>query len=119
MRDVGATQFFLDTHLPSARKAQSERLEKQRLPSRAIRLTFASMGRTADYSKETCAVAGALSVVGDPWTLLILRDAFSNVRRFDDWQARLGSPLASRAWSHTASWRPGCTPNDRRDGSMC
>jgi DNA-binding HxlR family transcriptional regulator len=29
-------------------------------------------------------------VVGDPWTLLILRDAFMGVRRFDDWRARLG-----------------------------
>jgi DNA-binding HxlR family transcriptional regulator len=29
-------------------------------------------------------------VVGDPWTLLILRDAFFGVTRFDDWQARLG-----------------------------
>ena len=48
------------------------------------------MGRTADYSKETCSVAAALSVVGDPWTLLILRDAFEGVRRFDDWQERLG-----------------------------
>jgi DNA-binding HxlR family transcriptional regulator len=48
------------------------------------------MGRTADYSKETCAVAGALQVVGDPWTLLILREAFFGVRRFDEWQARLG-----------------------------
>lgn len=48
------------------------------------------MGRTADYSKETCSVAAALSVVGDPWTLLILRDAFFGVKRFDDWQARLG-----------------------------
>jgi DNA-binding HxlR family transcriptional regulator len=48
------------------------------------------MGRTADYSKETCSVAAALSVVGDPWTLLILREAFFGVRRFDDWQSRLG-----------------------------
>ena len=48
------------------------------------------MGRTADYSKESCSVAATLSVVGDPWTLLILRDAFSGVRRFDDWQQRLG-----------------------------
>ena len=57
------------------------------------------MGRTADYSKESCAVAAALQVVGDPWTLLILRDAFLGVRRFDDWQARLGvarNVLASR-----------------------
>ncbi len=48
------------------------------------------MGRTANYSKEHCSVAAALSVVGDPWTLLILRDAFYGVRRFDDWQSRLG-----------------------------
>ena len=57
------------------------------------------MGRTADYSKECCSVAAALQVVGDPWTLLILRDAFFGVRRFDDWQARLGvarNVLASR-----------------------
>jgi DNA-binding HxlR family transcriptional regulator len=48
------------------------------------------MGRTADYSKESCSVAAALAVVGDPWTLLILRDAFAGVRRFDDWRLRLG-----------------------------
>ena len=48
------------------------------------------MGRTADYSNDHCAVAATLQVVGDPWTLLILRDAFQGVRRFDDWQSRLG-----------------------------
>ncbi len=48
------------------------------------------MGRTANYSNERCSVAAALSVVGDPWTLLILRDAFFGVTRFDEWQARLG-----------------------------
>jgi len=48
------------------------------------------MGRTANYSKEHCSVAATLSVVGDPWTLLILRDAFYGVTRFDDWQSRLG-----------------------------
>ncbi|MFI4934808.1 MAG: winged helix-turn-helix transcriptional regulator [Caulobacterales bacterium] len=63
------------------------------------------MGRTADYSKESCSVAAALSVVGDPWTLLILRDAFSGVRRFDDWQQRLGvarNVLAARLKSLVA-----------------
>ncbi|MBS1658762.1 MAG: helix-turn-helix transcriptional regulator, partial [Bacteroidetes bacterium] len=63
------------------------------------------MGRTADYSKETCSVAGALSVVGDPWTMIILRDAFAGVRRFDDWQARLGvarNVLAARLKSLVA-----------------
>jgi DNA-binding HxlR family transcriptional regulator len=31
-----------------------------------------------------------LEVVGDPWTLLILRDAFAGVRRFEQWQDQLG-----------------------------
>lgn len=48
------------------------------------------MGRTADYSKQSCAIAATLEVVGDPWTLLILRDAFQGVRRFEQWQDRLG-----------------------------
>ena len=48
------------------------------------------MGRTADYSKQACSVAATLEVVGDPWTLLILRDAFQGIRRFEQWQERLG-----------------------------
>jgi DNA-binding HxlR family transcriptional regulator len=32
----------------------------------------------------------ALTILGDRWTLLILRDAFLGVRQFSAWQARLG-----------------------------
>src|SRR5262249_45676914 len=38
----------------------------------------------------TCSVARALSVVGDRWTLLVLRDAFLGVRRFEAFQIDLG-----------------------------
>lgn len=48
------------------------------------------MGRTADYTNERCSIAATLEVVGDPWTLLILRDAFNGVKRFEQWQERLG-----------------------------
>ncbi|HYE43859.1 MAG TPA: helix-turn-helix domain-containing protein [Caulobacteraceae bacterium] len=48
------------------------------------------MGRTADYSRQSCSIAAALEVIGDPWTLLVIRDAFSGVRRFEQWQERLG-----------------------------
>jgi DNA-binding HxlR family transcriptional regulator len=48
------------------------------------------MGRTADYSQQICSVAATLEVVGDPWTLLILRDAFAGVSRFEQWQENLG-----------------------------
>lgn len=35
----------------------------------------------------TCSVARALSVIGDRWTLLILRDAFLGARRFEEFRA--------------------------------
>lgn len=37
-----------------------------------------------------CSVAQCLEVVGEWWTLLILRDAFVGVTRFDEFQERLG-----------------------------
>jgi DNA-binding HxlR family transcriptional regulator len=37
-----------------------------------------------------CSVARTLDIVGERWTLLILRDAFNGVRRFDDFQQSLG-----------------------------
>lgn len=37
-----------------------------------------------------CSIAKTLDVVGEWWTLLILRDAFGGTRRFDDFQASLG-----------------------------
>lgn len=39
---------------------------------------------------EPCSVARTISVIGDRWTLLILRDCFLRVRRFEDFQTRLG-----------------------------
>ncbi|MBI1262013.1 MAG: transcriptional regulator [Rhizobiales bacterium] len=43
-----------------------------------------------ELEEQSCSVARTLSVIGDRWTLLILRDCFMRVRRFDDFQARLG-----------------------------
>ncbi len=43
-----------------------------------------------DFSAMDCSVARTLDVVGDKWSLLILRDAFYGVRRFDDFQEDLG-----------------------------
>lgn len=36
-----------------------------------------------------CSVARTLSVIGDRWTLLVLRDAFLRTRRFEDFQRSL------------------------------
>lgn len=37
-----------------------------------------------------CAVANTIDLIGDRWSLLILRDAFFGVRRFDDFRRDLG-----------------------------
>ena len=37
-----------------------------------------------------CSIEGTLALIGDRWTLLILRDAFRGVRRFDALQEDLG-----------------------------
>jgi DNA-binding HxlR family transcriptional regulator len=47
--------------------------------------------RWSEIGDVTCSVARALSVVGDRWTLLVLRDAFLGVRRFEHFQASLGA----------------------------
>lgn len=39
---------------------------------------------------QPCSISRALAVIGDRWTLLILRDCFLGVRRFEAFQARLG-----------------------------
>ena len=43
-----------------------------------------------DLGKERCSVARTVAVIGDRWTLMILRDCFLGVRRFEEFQARLG-----------------------------
>jgi DNA-binding HxlR family transcriptional regulator len=42
------------------------------------------------YDNQVCSIAGTLELVGERWTLLVLRDAFLGVRRFDDFQRSLG-----------------------------
>jgi DNA-binding HxlR family transcriptional regulator len=42
------------------------------------------------YDQQVCSIAGALELVGERWTLLILRDVFLGIRRFDDLQRELG-----------------------------
>jgi DNA-binding HxlR family transcriptional regulator len=43
-----------------------------------------------DYPEQVCSIARALEIVGERWTLLILRDAVLGLERFDDFQDSLG-----------------------------
>ncbi|MGW0813786.1 winged helix-turn-helix transcriptional regulator [Streptomyces viridiviolaceus] len=58
-----------------------------------------------DYATQECSIARALEVVGERWTLLVVRDALYGVRRYNDFLVHLGIPravLASRLQALTA-----------------
>jgi DNA-binding HxlR family transcriptional regulator len=57
------------------------------------------MVKRRSLEEADCPVARALDVIGDWWSLLIVRDAFDGIRRFGDFQKSLGVSkgiLASR-----------------------
>ncbi|CAN5379367.1 hypothetical protein BH23ACT3_BH23ACT3_22070 [soil metagenome] len=51
--------------------------------------------RRTPLRDNPCSIAKALDVIGDPWTMLIMRDALLGVTRFEDFTSRLGIPRAT------------------------
>ncbi|MFJ6387570.1 winged helix-turn-helix transcriptional regulator [Streptomyces sp. NPDC091972] len=47
-----------------------------------------------DYATQECSIARALEIVGERWTLLVVRDALYGVRRYNDFLVHLGIPRA-------------------------
>lgn len=43
-----------------------------------------------DYASQNCSIARSLELVGERWTILIIREAFLGTRRFEEFQRRLG-----------------------------
>lgn len=61
------------------------------------------------YEDQSCALARALEILGERWTLLIVRDAFHGLTRYDEFLRSLGMAtniLSTRlqSWSTTACW---------------
>jgi len=42
---------------------------------------------------EPCSLARTVAVIGDRWSLLILRECFLRIRRFDEFQASMFDPV--------------------------
>jgi DNA-binding HxlR family transcriptional regulator len=58
--------------------------------------------RRTSFAEMNCSVARTLEVIGEWWSMLVVREAFNGVRRFDDFQAHLGiarNVLATRLQS--------------------
>jgi DNA-binding HxlR family transcriptional regulator len=53
--------------------------------------------RRTSHSRVNCPIARSLERIGDSWALLIVRDAFFGLRRFEDFQERLGIPPTTLA----------------------
>ena len=49
------------------------------------------MALRSDWSEEACPMARGIDAIGDPWTLLILREALAGARRFDDFKRRIAA----------------------------
>ncbi len=67
--------------------------------------TVDAMALGKDYVTQECSIARALEVVGERWTLLVVRDALYGIRRYNDFLAHLGIPravLAARLQTLTA-----------------
>ncbi|MET0426390.1 MAG: helix-turn-helix domain-containing protein [Actinoplanes sp.] len=45
-----------------------------------------------DFSLETCTIARAMEILGEKWTIVVLREVFNGVRRFDDMRTHTGVP---------------------------
>jgi DNA-binding HxlR family transcriptional regulator len=48
--------------------------------------------RWSDIGEQDCSVARTLSVIGDRWTILVLREAFMRTRRFEEFQRNTCAP---------------------------
>ena len=48
------------------------------------------MPQRMTHEDAECPVARAVDVIGDRWSLLIVRDAFDGIRRFSEFQRNLG-----------------------------
>ncbi|HEY9414404.1 MAG TPA: helix-turn-helix domain-containing protein, partial [Pseudonocardia sp.] len=47
-------------------------------------------GGLRDLDSTVCSIARTMTVIGQPWTVLVLRDLFNGLRRFDELAEHLG-----------------------------
>ena len=45
------------------------------------------------WSVDNCTIARAMAILGEKWTVVVLREVFYGVRLFDDMRVRTGIPL--------------------------
>src|SRR6201989_467708 len=61
-----------------------------RLPTFVKQASYDGSVLQREYPGQVCSIARSLEIVGERWTLLILRDALVGLTRFEEFQAKLG-----------------------------
>jgi DNA-binding HxlR family transcriptional regulator len=75
---------------PGSRLSGRRLLRSFALLHSMMELTNLESVERKSFADMHCSVAQCLEVVGEWWSMLVLRDAFLGVTRFDDFQQRLG-----------------------------
>jgi DNA-binding HxlR family transcriptional regulator len=55
-----------------------------------MQLSVAMQADVKDFPRDACSVASTLEVIGERWTMHVLREAFLGVRRFEDFRRNIG-----------------------------
>jgi len=45
-----------------------------------------------EWSIDTCTIGRAMEILGEKWTIVVLREVFNGIRRFDDMRQRTAIP---------------------------
>ena len=63
--------------------------------------------------EEPCSLARTVAVIGDGWSLLILRECYLRIRRFEEFQSSLGITRHLLAERLKKSWATACFGGSR------
>jgi DNA-binding HxlR family transcriptional regulator len=64
---------------------------KRTLDDSVSKCNYVEVDDVRDFPRDSCAVAGALDYLGDRWTMLVLRESFFGVRRFEQMLRNTGA----------------------------
>ena len=93
MRERGGATVVM-RHLPGATAGETDATaldfsQASQIPPCVVEKETAVPLRS-DWSQATCPIARSLDVVGDPWVVLVLREAFTGTTRFEQLRSALG-----------------------------
>jgi DNA-binding HxlR family transcriptional regulator len=60
------------------------------LAAKSVYQTYTRLMKKSSFARWPCSIARMMDVFGDAWAMLVMREAFYGIRRFDDFHSGLG-----------------------------